>query len=529
MKKEKLIFKVISSNGNIPNNASEQVFLMTDNWNDWHIFRTMYQLFYVDAKQVQQRIGRVKIGQISMRDDQDRPELVTEFEALDDRFFSLGQDEDYYENLNQLDTDIRDSILIGLRDIAKNLDLLNLAKDEKVFNLALLRDISLSTVKGQFHRMSTGGARLTAYDFEYTSPKSNEQEPLSFQFRVKPESNPPTNLHVLIGRNGVGKTHLLKNMTRGLIERDQPDKFGKFNKVTSDSIWQSNSENDDSLPFFNLVSVTFSAFDNFKLYSREELQENDIRYAYIGLKKTSTGQDNQALRNKDITELSDEFSESLYECRRNPKADRWRKALSVLETDPVFMEAGVSSLIDYKANSDDEFKSYTAKFFDKKLSSGHKLVLLIMTRLIETVEEKTLVLMDEPEAHLHPPLLSAFVRALSDLMVNRNGVAIIATHSPVVLQEVPKSCVWKLRRTGEIANAEQPEIETFGENIGILTREIFGYQVTEAGFHKLVEDAVEQLQDFDSIVDRFDDQLGSEALAIARGLMANKDSEGVVH
>ena len=119
MKKEKLIFKVISSNGNIPNNASEQVFLMTDNWNDWHIFRTMYQLFYVDAKQVQQRIGRVKIGQISMRDDQDRPELVTVFEALDDRFFSLGQDEDYYENLNQLDTDIRDRILIGLRDIAQ--------------------------------------------------------------------------------------------------------------------------------------------------------------------------------------------------------------------------------------------------------------------------------------------------------------------------------------------------------------------------------------------------------------------------
>lgn len=82
-----------------------------------------------------------------------------------------------------------------------------------------------------------------------------------------------------------------------------------------------------------------------------------------------------------------------------------------------------------------------------KLSSGHKIVLLTITRLVETVEERTLVLLDEPEAHLHPPLLSALVRALSDLLINRNGVGIIATHSPVVLQEVPRSCVWKVRRT----------------------------------------------------------------------------------
>lgn len=59
---------------------------------------------------------------------------------------------------------------------------------------------------------------------------------------------------------------------------------------------------------------------------------------------------------------------------------------------------------------------------------------------------KTLVLIDEPESHLHPPLLSAFIRALSDLLLDRNGLSIIATHSPVVLQEVPKRCVWKINR-----------------------------------------------------------------------------------
>ena len=120
---------------------------------------------------------------------------------------------------------------------------------------------------------------------------------------------------------------------------------------------------------------------------------------------------------------------------------------------------------------DDTLKALARKLFGN-LSSGHKIVLLTITRLVETVEERTLVLLDEPEAHLHPPLLSAFVRALSDLLVNRNGVAIIATHSPVVLQEVPASCAWKIRRTGQAFPAERPDIETFGENVGVLTREV---------------------------------------------------------
>ena len=64
-----------------------------------------------------------------------------------------------------------------------------------------------------------------------------------------------------------------------------------------------------------------------------------------------------------------------------------------------------------------------------------------MTHLADRVAERTLVLIDEPETHLHPPLLSAFVRAMSDLLIDRNGVAIIATHSPVVLQETPRTCV----------------------------------------------------------------------------------------
>src|SRR5262249_55586353 len=152
-----------------------------------------------------------------------------------------------------------------------------------------------------------------------------------------------------------------------------------------------------------------------------------------------------------------------------------------------------------------------AQHFFNRLSSGHAIVLLTVTRLVDLVDEKTLVLLDEPEGHLHPPLLSAFIRTLADLLTRRNGVAIIATHSPVVLQEVPAACAWILNRSGQITTAARPPVETFGENVGTLTREIFGFEVTNTGFHKLVRDTVEQQQfDYETIIKHFSGQLGME-------------------
>ena len=148
---------------------------------------------------------------------------------------------------------------------------------------------------------------------------------------------------------------------------------------------------------------------------------------------------------------------------------------------------------------------------------------MIVVRLIELVEEKTLVIMDEPEEHLHPPLVSALIRALSNLLTYRNGVGIVATHSPVIVQEVPKDCVWILRRVGEELIAERPEIETFGENLGILTSEIFGYEVTNSGFHTMIQNSVEKYSSYKKAMKYFQGELGNEGKAILRSLMYEKE------
>ena len=88
-----------------------------------------------------------------------------------------------------------------------------------------------------------------------------------------------------------------------------------------------------------------------------------------------------------------------------------------------------------------------------------------------------MVIINEPETHLHPPLLASFMRALSHLLINRNGVALISTHSPVVLQEIPSSCVNIMDNIASIYVMHKPKIETFGENVGTLTREVFCHEM----------------------------------------------------
>ncbi|QNT08105.1 AAA family ATPase [Marinomonas arctica] len=159
------------------------------------------------------------------------------------------------------------------------------------------------------------------------------------------------------------------------------------------------------------------------------------------------------------------------------------------------------------------------------LSSGHSIVLLTITKLVATVQEKTLVLIDEPESHLHPPLLAAFIRALSDLLLTMNGVSIIATHSPVVLQEIPKNCVWKVYRQGVNTIVDRPKIETFAENLGTLTSEVFGLEVEQSGFHEMLKKSVESGKAYKEILQEYRNQIGYEGRAILKGMIADRDKE----
>jgi predicted ATPase len=159
-----------------------------------------------------------------------------------------------------------------------------------------------------------------------------------------------------------------------------------------------------------------------------------------------------------------------------------------------------------------------------EMSSGHSFILLTIIQLIRHTEEKTLVLIDEPENHLHPPMLSGFIRAISAILLERNAVSVLATHSPVVLQEVPRACVSILARTGDVCKVEKPEFETFAESIGVLTHEIFNLESRSTGYHELImKSAKLHDSDYDLIMGfEYAQSLGFEGRTLLRSLCANK-------
>ena len=470
-------------------------------WNDWWTYENLYTLKYIRSDLSEKVIGQVKIGQLD-KNESKIPDLPDSFDQLDaKRFISLGQEPSYYDELNHLGVNSRETLLRGMNDIAFDLSLLELNRHSDVVARSLTRDIPYSTVENQFARISHGGAILSSYHFRYVYPLHADQSNIEtdtaprLEFHVEPGSNPPSNIHVLIGRNGVGKTWLIRKMLKSLYNEDELSGHFEFSNRKS--------------RFSNVVCLAFSIFDEFPI----SLGNDNLKYTYIGVKSRFNDRE---------VDLNEQFAISMTTCMiSSSRYQRWKETIKVLNSDPVFLEANLIEQIDCIQNNK---KSYTRKKAEKeiedifkRLSSGHKIVALAITRLVETVEECTLFLLDEPELHLHPPLLAAFTRALSQLMINRNGVAIVTTHSPVVLQEVPKNCVWLIQRSGREVAVDRPEIETFGENVGTLTSEVFKLEVMASGFHKMLEEVLTEKQgDFDLARTVFDNQLGSEALALLK-------------
>ncbi len=518
-------FHVISPRAKIPHGAQGwSAYLNRDDWDDWGKYSTQFYLTIIDHNNEPHRIGQVKIGERGLKPQSvlkdtlpghRRPNVPTSFYQLRDNFFSVGQDEEYYGKLATLGDSIREQILICLCDVAWDEERWEWAKDEDVTRESLLRSVTQSTVEGQFRRMARGDARVTRYNFTYFPPKRSDDgsPPFKLDFNVDPNSPIPTNVHIIIGRNGVGKTRLLSLMAKALVTKDAFER--------QSGAFEFSEQESHSSTFANAVAISFSAFDEADLLPDRNPEPDTLGFSYIGLRGWDSPSPTAKIKPKTPDMLAHEFVDSLRECRIGSRRRRWINAINILQSDPVFKAAQLISIIEANPSNQEEQDKVLKTF--KALSSGHKIVLLTITRLVEKVEERTLVLIDEPEAHLHPPLLSAMTRAISELLVQRNGVAIVATHSPIILQEVPKSCVWILNRILKISKAERPSIETFAESVGILSREVFQLELSQSGYHQLLNNLRHNADGYEEALAQLEGKLGAEGKAVLRGMYLNND------
>lgn len=508
--------KYVISNDYYYNTPSTFV-LRPDNWDDYS-FKTTFNVNYVDDSRHSHSIGSIKIGMFGAEPGfVAYEELPSSFEKLGKKFFSLWQSADSYQKARKLKDEIGINIFEDLNDISFDLELLDKCRKQLVVQDSLLRSINIFTVKNQFHRITLGQAKLTPFSFSYEINKG--VNPVLLSFDVQPNSYPPSNIHVLIGGNGVGKSTLIRDMIAGICEKDKEEISGQFiyNEVNSVSM-------EESEHFANVICVGFSPFDDFS--SIEKYSDNKSQFTYIGTRKEydSSGYEDGYGAISLLQDIEDQFLDSLKGCLANyTKREDLSDVIKILENDPMFYNYRLNELIvssDVKINYND-LKVFKNTF--SQMSSGHKVVLSIIVRCIDKMAEKTILFLDEPENHLHPPLVSSLIRSISFILMKRNGVAIISTHSPIVLQETPRSCVWLLSRSGDTWNVSRPRFETFGENIGTLTNDVFKYEISNSGFHALLKQSVKELDSYEEVIDRYENQLGDEARGLIRILFEQKD------
>ncbi|MFC8940675.1 AAA family ATPase [Streptomyces griseoincarnatus] len=486
-------------------------YLIPDQWDDFG-FRTLFELkLRLTHGSPIVEMGRLRIAHPGMRSEQlpgfsnTREQLDEEFEYLPQGYFSLGVDDSYYEKLNELPDAARRSISRGLSDLALNTHLWPRVRHAPVLKKSVMRGIENPEAEiSRLAKIAHGRARTVQYKWNYEAKPAGAANSVTLRFEVDPASEPPSNVYALIGRNGAGKTRILHQLAERIARTaDNPSEVS-----------------DELARPINVVAVSFSAFDT--LFAADPKKSALLPFKYVGLH----GSGAKGAFIKPYADQRQEFLESFQVCMIGARRQLWLEAMRTLNyPGSGFLEGQEEVLqrVDDEEVPSDEVMAEAEEILDQ-LSSGHRMVYQTMTHLVASVTERTLVLVDEPETHLHPPLLSALIKSISDLLRDRNGMALLATHSPVVLQEIPRKCTFMLRRHGRRVRIDHPELETWGENVGDLTRAVFHLEVTETGYYRRLAEMVDEGATYDEIIERFT-SIGTEARALLRALIAERRSE----
>lgn len=497
-------------------------------WNSWNDFsyRTLFALYREQEGELS-RYGFVKIlrrGQIEHETPLQEGEVAGG--RLPEDYGSLGQDLDYYERLNELPEPDKVELLEALGDLATNAAKRAGFAGEAGLATSLNRDRERpQDFYEDVSALVLRGVAAPPRNMRFAFRPAGANEPIVFDFRGRGDEDcemirgePSRRLIVLVGANGVGKTSLLASLAR--VAYAAPRQRVAF---AQDGQFEGN-------PVFpSVTAVAYSAFDDFKPPHLEgssdaeiarQLREGEGRYAYCGMRDLArlVEEPGEAARLLTLDDLGCVFAERIEQLQYMK-----RMALVAGVLAPVFEESSFKSLLAEGSPDEDDFDfpesdinrlrrflgGNAAEAF-RRLSSGHRIVLHLLTNMTATLKRHGIALIDEPEVHLHPPLLAALMNGLRRLLAAQNAHAIVATHSPVVVQETLASHVLIMEPGGVV---RAPISETFGENTGTLTREIFGLHTDTVDFRRALDALANVLPSVEAIEAHLGSELSPPALA----------------
>jgi len=522
--------------------------LQRDDWDDFS-FKTLYHLHFRPTSNTDEVIylGGVKIlkrGQI-----QGGPQLLTKaFTKLNSQWVSVGTSLDYYQRLNDIPEKYRSSIMNALNDVVAKPELIENFSKEDGWHTSLFRDnndwaaflddaralyvgnfSSLPDIKELFSYKPAGSKNTIQFDFSAPEP----EDYIGKYRRIGPSRKKmllPERMIVLVGRNGSGKSTLLSRLARIAFASPQ--------ERASKEIKALGRLEPKAIGFMRIITISYSAFDSFivpGLATRDlsqmtsDIESGEGRFVFCGLrdlvaevrddveraKQKVTDDDDESeipverrtsTRLKSVDALADEFINLIARIRKNNDQNLFLSAIEPLASDPSFTELNsqLDTLLGTSARTKQLFMNW---------STGHKIALHVVASLVANARPRSLVLFDEPEAHLHPPLMAALIHSVRIVLAEVNAFCIVATHSPVLLQETLARHVRYVSRNGASIKIQEPKLETFGENIGVLTYDSFGLTASSTDYHRALDLLVDGCQEIEDIDEVFEPGLSGQARA----------------
>ncbi|MDH5667790.1 MAG: AAA family ATPase [Nitrospira sp.] len=472
-----------------PRGNPRSVFILeADNWDDFG-HKVNFGLTFIDKDGKKCDIGPVKILQGERSDSQDfavalTTQLPTTFSELDGHFISLGQDDDYYKNLRELFAENVDGVLVALRDIAWQPSLAEPFETKTAFRNALMRNNSAHRARKFGRAWALGDSFREHLSFRYLGKVEGAGQPIEVKISFDGNDALPGRVVGIIGRNAVGKTRFLSSLGEDLAQ---------ISRTSAERIAERESRFPDGRPLFNrIIAISYSAFDKFK----RPAAEDSSSYVYCGIRN-----DRGVLSQ---TALFDAYRSNHSRIQNLKRAQDWTRHMQTILGDlSGSMSVQIENEISAPSN-DDQTLSF--------LSSGQSILCHFVTALLAWIQPNTLVLFDEPETHLHPNAVASLFLVLTDILASYDSYAVVATHSPVVIQEIPSKRVVVFRRTGNITVAEPLEFESFGESIAELTRHVFETIEVESLYRRTLKELARH-ESADEVLAKFGSGLSLSAQA----------------
>lgn len=475
-------------------------FILVFNW-DWadYDYKTWFCLYYFASADDKRKIGELKLMCSGQKNTMDA--LPKEFdEPLDDRYCSLGISTDYYIKLRE---QLRDENLINevqhyLCDCTFEPAMYDKHRDEDIFKNSLMRDMSSFDAFNEGQTLAMGIEPDDMYSFRYIYHPEYDKS-LYADWNVYIAYSPLRFMRTfgVIGNNGVGKTQILSKFVTDLLN--------------------GRGENFKSLPHFkNLLVICSTPFDD---YPEEPQKVGDVSY-----KKCSLEQDK--------TETVQKLKANLAEVGKRPTVDGrsmlslWMK-LSKEYVDDNFVCQVTKVEEDQYGNDNIEVVFGAFEENVRILSSGQLHILSLVTYICANIHYRSLLIIDEPEVHLHPHITMEFIAMLGNLLTVFKSYAIIATHTPLVVREMVGKNVFLMQKMQEgVPQIAPVGFETLGEDVATLYRNLFGYDERSSYFKKMVDEFCEKGKSYDWIVKYFQQgvKLNVNALLIIRDAIEARDN-----